>query len=991
MNKAPGMQNAIQLLRSATICLAYANSSFDIGSRLRNLFITVLALLISLLIGWGARRAIRATNTAAKAANTKVSTREKMVRYPNNIPLIPLRRSEVAPSRRYPSCTTEYSGTHDSRSPSRDHQMMTETAQANRPTPDADAVVVGAGIAGLYLAYRFSRAGYRFRVFEAGDDLGGTWYWNRYPGARVDVPSVDYMYGFDPGWRRDWQWSEKYATQPEILRYLNHVADKHDLRRHITFSTRVRQARWDDDASLWQVRTDAGDEVTCRFVVMATGCLSMPKPAELDGLGQFAGDVYFTNRWPHEPIDFTGKRVAVIGKGSSGVQAIPVIAQQARQLVVFQRTPCFSIPARNGPMPPEKLVQAEDDAAYRAAAKLSPAGIPMERSITPTFSVSESERRQRYERAWEGGLLFESVNVFADVLSNPAANDEYADFFRSKIRSIVEDPQTAADLCPTDHPFATKRPCLDTNYYATYNLPHVRLVNVRKHPIRHITETGVDTADESFALDAIVFATGFDAVTGAITAVDIRGRNDLALKEKWANGPQTYLGLTTAGFPNLFFITGPGSPSVLSNMVVSIEQHADWVLDCLGHLGAGGFDVIEPTDLAESGWTQHVNDCADITLYPAANSWYIGANVPGKARVFLPYCAGLDFYRLSCDEVVARDYLGFRLSGPDGAQCNDGVVRRLQPDVEMVLNEVAALNLPPMESMTVADARAFYLQMSMARPPGPDVGEIVDGVLCGAAGDLAYRLYRPSTPGPHPIVVYFHGGGCVLGDAISDDPLCRDLCVRSDAILISADYRHAPEHRFPAAVDDAVAAVQWVADNAQALGGRPGQLAVCGWSSGALLAAVVCQLARDLGGPHIIGQALLTPPTSGDTVSASFAENADGYGLTTPLVRWLYDHYIDVADRSDPRFAPLRADDVSGLPPAVVVTAEFDPLRDDGEAYAAALNAAGVPTEHVRARGHTHQSLAMVDVVISGAPVRARMADALRGFFATTGMAEPAA
>jgi cation diffusion facilitator CzcD-associated flavoprotein CzcO/acetyl esterase/lipase len=868
--------------------------------------------------------------------------------------------------------------------------MMTDTAGRDRPTPDVDVVVVGAGIAGLYLAYRLSSAGYRFRVFEAADDVGGTWYWNRYPGARVDVPSVDYMLSFDPDWRRDWQWSEKYATQPEILRYLNHVADKHDLRRHITFSTRVQHAGWDNDASLWRVRTDGGADVTARFVVMATGCLSMPKPAEVDGLERFAGEVYFTSRWPHEPVDFTGKRVAVIGTGSSGVQSIPVIAREARELVVFQRTPNFSIPARNGPLSTEKLAQLANEADYRAAARVSWGGIPGERNIIPTFSVSETERQQRYESAWQGGLLFETFTVFADVLSNPAANHEFAEFFRNKIRSIVDDPQTAADLCPTDHPIGTKRPCLDTNYYATYNLPNVRLVNVRKHPIRDVTETGIDTADESFTFDAIVFATGFDAVTGAITAVDIRGRNDLALKDKWANGPQTYLGLTTVGFPNLFFITGPGSPSVLSNMAVSIETHADWVLDCVGHLSAGGFDVIEPTDIAEAGWTQHVNDCADITLYPAANSWYIGANVPGKPRVFLPYCAGVDFYHLSLDEVVARDYLGFTLSGPNGSRCTDGVVRRLQPDVEMVLNEVAALQLPPLESMPAEDARAFYTQMSMARPPGPEVGEIVDGVLPGATGDLAYRLYRPSTPGPHSVVVYFHGGGYVLGDAIADDPMCRDLCVRSDTVVISADYRHAPEHRFPAAVDDAMAAVRWVADNAEALGGRSGQLAVCGWSAGGGIAAVVCRLVRDLGGPNIIGQVLLTPCTAGETTRASFAENADGYGLTTPLLRWFYDHYIDAADRSDPRFAPLRAADLSGLPPAMVVTAEFDPLRDDGDAYAAALAAAGVPTEHVRARGHTHQSVSMVDVVISGAPIRARMADSLRSFFVATRTPEPA-
>jgi cation diffusion facilitator CzcD-associated flavoprotein CzcO/acetyl esterase/lipase len=870
--------------------------------------------------------------------------------------------------------------------------MMTDPASTDRPSPDVDVdvVVVGAGIAGLYLAYRLSRAGYRFCVFEAADDLGGTWYWNRYPGARVDVPSVDYMYTFDPDWQRDWQWTEKYATQPEILRYLNHVADKHDLRRHISFSTRVRRARWDDDASVWHVDNDTGMEVASRFVVMATGCLSMPKPAEVDGLERFAGEVYFTSRWPHQPIDFSGKRVAVIGTGSSGVQSIPVIAQEARELVVFQRTPNFSIPARNGPLPDWKLAQLANEAEYRAAAKVSPGGIPMERSLIPTFSVSEAERQQVYESAWQCGMLFESINVFSDVLSNVAANHEYAEFFRNKIRSIVDDPQTAADLCPTDHPIATKRPCLDSNYYATYNLPNVRLVDVRKHPIRHITESGIETADESFALDALVFATGFDAVTGAITAVDIRGRNNLALKDKWANGPHAYLGLTTAGFPNLFFITGPGSPSVLTNMFVSIEQHADWVLDCIGHLSAGGFDEIEATETAEAGWTQHVNDCADITLYPAANSWYMGANVPGKTRVFLPYCAGFDFYRAGCDEVVARDYLGFTMSGPDGSRCNDGVVRRLQPDVEIVVNAVAALNLPPLESMAAPDARAFYAQMSLARPPGPAVGEVVDGLLPGAAGDLAYRLYRPPTPGPHPIVVYFHGGGYVLGDALSDDPLCRDLCGRSGAVVISADYRHAPEHRFPAAVDDGIAAVRWVADHAEALGGRPGQLAVCGWSSGGGIAAAICRLARDGGGPHIMGQALLTPATDGDMTRASFVENADGYGLTTPLVRWFYENYLGAADRNDPRFAPLRADDLSGLPPAIVVTAEFDPLRDGGAAYAAALDAAGVPTEHLHARGHTHQSVTMVDVIISGAPVRARMADSLRRFFATARTPEPA-
>ena len=436
-----------------------------------------------------------------------------------------------------------------------------------------------------------------------------------------------------------------------------------------------------------------------------------------------------------------------------------------------------------------------------------------------------------------------------------------------------------------------------------------------------------------------------------------------------------------AGFPNLFLITGPGSPSVLSNMVVSIEQHVDWMADCVTHLRGRGLDVIEPTEVAEAGWMQHVDDCAAITLFPEANSWYMGANVPGKPRAFLPYAAGVDFYHAACDEVVARNYLGFRLSGPDGQHCHDGIVRRLQPDVEMVLNELAALNLPAIESMTVDDARAFVVQSAANRPPGPDVREVIDGTLPGAAGDLAYRLYRPPTNGPHPIVVYFHGGGWVLGDATSDDPLCRDLCVRSGAVIVSADYRHAPEHRFPAAVDDGLAAVRWIADHAAALGGIPGQLATCGWSAGANIATVVCRLARDLDGPVIVGQALLSPVTDCDLTRASYVENGEGYDLTTALMQWFHAHYADAVDRTDPRLSPLRAD-VSGLPPAIVVACEFDPVRDEGEAYAAALDAAGVPTELVRARGHTHQSLTMVDVVISGEPIRARIANALRGFTA---------
>src|SRR5215211_7526128 len=551
---------------------------------------------------------------------------------------------------------------------------------------DVDVVVVGAGLAGLYMLKRLRDLGLSTTVLEPGDDVGGTWYWNRYPGARCDVPTTDYTYSWSPELETEWTWSEKYATQPEILRYLQHVAEKYDLRKDIRFSTRVTAAAWDDAKSTWRVTTDKGESITCRWYVMATGCLSMPKEVDIAGTDRFQGEVYFTSRWPHEGVDLTGKRVGVIGTGSSGIQSIPIMAKQASEMVVFQRTPNFSLPAHNGPANPErKALLDQDRDSYRHDAKWSRGGVPLEAPVDTAASLPEDEQRARFEKAWEAGELFAILGLFLDQMTNREANDVVAGLIREKIRSIVDDPETAEDLCPTDHPFGTKRPCLDTGYYATFNLPHVKLVNLRKEPITTITETGIETSNRTFEFDVIVYATGFDAMTGAIVGVDITGRNGATLKDKWDHGPVTYLGLMTVGFPNLFMITGPGSPSVLSNMAVSIEQHVDWIADQLRYMRDHGYERIEPTETAEAGWVQHVNDCADITLYPTANSWYMGANVPGKPRVFLPYIGGVDGYRGVCDDVVERDMLGFALSGPAGTQCNDGVIRRLQPDVQMVL------------------------------------------------------------------------------------------------------------------------------------------------------------------------------------------------------------------------------------------------------------------------------------------------------------------
>ncbi|MHC2866887.1 acetyl esterase/lipase [Bradyrhizobium diazoefficiens] len=511
--------------------------------------------------------------------------------------------------------------------------------------------------------------------------------------------------------------------------------------------------------------------------------------------------------------------------------------------------------------------------------------------------------------------------------------------------------------------------------------PNVTLVNLRQEPIKAITATGITTARRSVDVDVIVFATGFDAMTGAIRAVHpITGRGGKSLSDVWAQGPQTYLGLTVEGFPNFFMITGPGSPSVLSNMAVSIEQHVDWVVDRLRALRDAGFTTIEPTETAQAGWGQHMADCSMLTLHRLANTWYTGANVPGKVQGLMPYTGGVGPYRSICDEVVSRGMLGFKLTGPKvAAQCNDGEVVRLQPDVRLVLNLLATLNLPPIESMGALGARAFVNEFNKGRPAGRPIGDVVDGTLPGTDGPLPYRVYKPATPGPHPVVVYFHGGGWVLGDEQSDDPFCRDMVRRTGMMFVSVGYRHAPEHRFPTAAEDGYAATRWIAEHAAELGGKPGPVLVAGWSAGGNIAAVTCQLARDRGGPEIAGQLLVCPVTDCDFDRSSYNDNATGYFLTRSLMYWFWDLYCSPADRTDPRVSPLRGK-VSGLPPAFVVTCEFDPLRDEGIAYAEAMAAAGVPVEQLKARGQFHSSFAMVDVVITGVPGRVQMAEALRRF-----------
>ena len=849
-------------------------------------------------------------------------------------------------------------------------------------TSDVDVVVVGAGFSGLYLLHRLRKAGFTTRVLESADDVGGTWYWNRYPGARCDIPTIDYQFTWDPDLDKEWTWSEKYATQPEILKYAQFVATKHDLYSGIDFKTRVERAEWDESAKRWRVSTSTGETISTQHYIMATGCLSVPKDPDLPGTERFTGDVHVTGRWPHEKVDFTGKRVAVIGTGSSGIQAIPLIAQEAAQLTVFQRTPNFAFPAKNGS---PHIKRADDFTAdtesYRERARFSRGGIPLEPSVIPTLSVDEATRRQMFEEAWEAGELFAMLGMFADQGSNRQANEVVAEMLREKYRQRVNDPQTAELLSPRNHPFGTKRPCLETNYFETYNQPHVKLVDLRATPITSITEKGIEYGGTEHEFDAIVYATGFDAMTGAIVNVDITGRNGVTLKKKWEYGPVQYLGLMSVDFPNYFMITGPGSPSVLSNMMVSIEQHVDWVTDTLIDLRDKGIDTIEPTPTAEDGWVTHCADFMGISLMNDANSWYVGANVPGKPRVLLPYLGGVDGYRRVCNEVRETGYLGFTLSGASGTSTTDGIVRQLQPDVQIVLEMMAGLGIPPMESLSPTDARLFSDASGAGRPSGPEVGEISDGTLPAADGSaVEYRLYRPASEGPHPIVVYFHGGGWVIGSHTSDDPLCRDLCKQSDALIISVNYRHAPEHPFPAAALDGYAALTWVHDNATSLGGDASRIVVAGWSAGGNVAAVTAQLARDNAGPALRGQVLLTPVTDGSKAYPSMSDNAEGYILTRALMDWFWNHYATPEQRSTPLASPMLAPSLAGLPPAVIVTAQFDPLRDEGLAYAEALRAAGVSVEAHMARGHVHTSISMVDLLPSGAPWRTTLADGIRNF-----------
>jgi cyclohexanone monooxygenase len=541
------------------------------------------------------------------------------------------------------------------------------TTRASEPEP-LDIAIVGAGFSGLYMLHKARAMGLSARVFEAGSGVGGTWFWNRYPGARVDIESHEYSYSFSEELEHEWKWSERYAAQPELLRYLNHVADRFDLRRDIRFETRVTSAAFDEAAHRWIVTTDKGDRISARYCVMATGCLSVPKKIDIPGADTFKGEVYNTSSWPSEKVDFRGKRVGIIGTGSSAVQTITEIAPEVGSLHIFQRTPSYSLPAHNGPANPEVFKSwLANRQANRQAERDNPIGIVAAVvSDKMALETPAEERRKVFEDRWNKGG-FAIGGAFADFLVVKEANDTFVDFIAEKVRGIVKDPVTADLLIPKTYPAGSKRICVDTGYFEVFNRDNVTLVDISKAPVT-VTPKGVKTGEAEYEFDALIFALGFDAMTGALSKIDVRGRGGEALKDKWDGGPRTYLGLMVSGFPNMFIVTGPGSPSVLSNMVVSIEQHIDWISDCIAAMGQRQMDAIEATEAAEEIWVAHVNEVANMTLYPQANSWYIGANVPGKPRVFMPYPGGVNVYRDFCKDVVAKGYEGFVMSSSSQAR-----------------------------------------------------------------------------------------------------------------------------------------------------------------------------------------------------------------------------------------------------------------------------------------------------------------------------------
>ncbi|MBP2473140.1 cation diffusion facilitator CzcD-associated flavoprotein CzcO/acetyl esterase/lipase [Crossiella equi] len=851
-------------------------------------------------------------------------------------------------------------------------QASTSSGTVHGTTEVLDAVVVGAGFAGLYLVHRLNRLGFSVRAFEAGEDVGGTWFWNRYPGARCDTDSVDYSYSFDEDLQQEWTWSERFASQPEILAYLRHVADRFDLRRHFSFGTRVRRCEFDEATDTWTVRTDRGDLVRGRYLLAATGSLSEANIPDLPGLADYRGQTYHTGSWPATDVDFTGKTVGVLGTGSSGVQVIPAIAARAASLHVFQRTANFTVPARNAPLDEAFSKQVKAGyAARRLDTRTSDAGFPNVHPDRSALADTPEQRERTYAAGWQAGGVPGILGAYTDIFLSPEANETAAEFVRDRIRETVTDPAVAARLLPGKFPIGAKRLCLGTDYYETFNRDNVTLVDLTANPITGLTTEGVRTADGDIPLDAIVFATGFDAMTGALLKMDIVGANGASLREEWAEGPATYLGLATHGFPNLFFLTGPGSPSVLGNLVPSIEQHVEWITDYLDVLRGRGVTRVEADRTAQEVWGEHVATAASFTVYPLADTWYSGANIDGKPRAFMPYAGGIGTYRRISDDVAAKGYPGFVEHG--GAAATKA---RLDPGAQGLIYLLTALGDPNPEDQPVAEARAgLAAAIGQVDLPGEEMAAVAQLRVPVAGREVPARLYTPHGGETGPVVAYFHGGCWVLGDLETHDGFCRHLADRLKLRVLAVDYRRAPEHRFPAAHEDCLDVTTWLAGSPGEVGAPVDGVVVAGDSVGGNMAAAVSASGLV---PGLRAQLLLCPVTDVSRQSASYAEFAEGYLMDRSTMEAFRDAYApDPATHTDPRLSPLLAEDLGSVPPSVVLVCGFDIFRDEGRAYAERLAAAGVPTRCHEAPSLIHGPTMMRAAVPAGAEVLDRCVDDL--------------
>ncbi|MEU4650129.1 flavin-containing monooxygenase [Nocardia fluminea] len=819
---------------------------------------------------------------------------------------------------------------------------------------DKDVVVIGAGFSGLYAVHKFrDELGLAVQGFEAADGVGGTWWWNRYPGARCDIESVHYSYSFSDEIQREWHWSERYARQDEILKYLEWVADRLDLRRSFRLGTRVTSLSWNEAAAHWVVGTDDGATCTARFVLSGVGGLSHPKTPEFPGIDRFDGELYWTSSWPDRLVDLRGKRVGIVGTGASGIQVIQEIADQVGHLTVFQRTPNYVTPLQNRPYSPEESRRlAADWRAVRGGDRICAAGAPYVPIAPSALSVSAEERRRIYDEAWESGGMHLGLSTFADLMWNAESNETLAEYVRERIRERVKDPATADLLCPSDHPYATKRPPYETNYYEAFNLAHVDLVDVRKSPIVEVTATGLRTSTDTYEFDVLVLATGFDVFTGASLAIPTTGRDGLTLQEKWSNGPRNYLGVQISGFPNLFNVIGPLNIAAVYNTPQLIEEQINFAAKAVGAVLERGAGTIDATPESEQRWVDLANGVFPLSLWSKAEqSWFHGANIQGKpvGAYILPI--GGPLYMSMLRQAAGSGWAGFAI---DGEQVPPPPLVRLDPAATVALAGMMSSSMKPLEQCTIDELRALNEAAVNMQLPGPDL-RVAD------LADPPVRVYNLADAGDQrPVVVFGHGGGFVAGSVDSVDPMCRTLAARLGAVVVSVDYRLAPEHPHPAAVEDMLAAVIWTREHIAEYGGDPARIAIMGESAGANLAAVTALRARDLDVP-LAAQVLIYPPIDPESDTVSMREFSQGPFLTAAAVRKFWGCYLD--DRHvTSAVSPAQAS-LAGVAPALVITVEVDPTRDEAERYAQLLREAGVDVRVGRVEGLFHGTFGMTALI----------------------------